>query len=135
VWPCSARSTPRRSSPPRRACTAWHRPHCRCGAAPPSLHHSRETFLPCRRAPPPRRSTGTQTPPGPRPHAWSYTGRSKRCPHPPPPRNRMLPPLPPQTRTLRRPCVERWPGLVTVTVPMLPWSVPLWMDDSTPSRQ
>jgi hypothetical protein len=30
---------------------------------------------------------------------------------------------------------ERWPELVTVTVPMLPWSVPLWMDDSTPSRQ
>jgi hypothetical protein len=81
------------------------------------------------------RGTGTRTPPGPHPHARSHTGRSKRRPRPPPPRNCRLLSPPPWTRTLRRPCAERWPGLVTVIVLMLPWSVPLWVDDSMPSRQ
>jgi hypothetical protein len=79
------------------------------------------------------RGVGTQTPPGSRPRARSHTDRSKQRPRPPPPLNRTL--TPPRTRTLQRPCVERWPGLVTVLMPMLSWSVPLWMDDSTPSRQ
>jgi hypothetical protein len=68
---------------------------------------------------------------GPRPCTQSLIGRSKWCPRPPPPQNRTLLP-PPRTRTLRRPYAERWLRLVIVTVSMLPWSVPLWMDDSTP---
>jgi hypothetical protein len=44
VWPCSAQGTPRRSSPPRRACTARRGPHHHRGATPPSLHRARKTF-------------------------------------------------------------------------------------------
>jgi hypothetical protein len=52
--PCSAQGPPCRSSSPQHACTTRRGPHHHRRATPPSLHLSRETFPPSRRAPPPR---------------------------------------------------------------------------------
>jgi hypothetical protein len=70
-----------------------------------------------------------------RPRVRSRTGRSTRCPASVQSTNHMLPLSSPQMRTLWRPCTERWLGLVAVTAPMFPWSVPSWMDDSRRQRQ
>jgi hypothetical protein len=90
VRPCSARGTPRQSSPPWHACTTRRRPRCHCRAAPPSLHRSRETFPPSPRVLHLRGAAPGHGHLSARPCVRSRTDRSKRHPHPPPPRNHTL---------------------------------------------
>jgi hypothetical protein len=96
-------------------------PTTTAGATPPSLHLSRETFPPSRRAPPPR--------------AWHRASSMHAEPH----RSKQVASTPSAAAEPHSPAAtadedaaERWLRLVIVTVSMLPWSVPLWMDDSTP---
>uniref|UniRef100_A0A8R7QQ09 Uncharacterized protein n=1 Tax=Triticum urartu TaxID=4572 RepID=A0A8R7QQ09_TRIUA len=126
------RTSPKLSTSARLQRVARRRPPPRSRA---SRHLSTVTLPACSASRDRHRETDTSRAPSTRvaPH-WTKdadpTPSAAASPHRV---NTTAPPPPPRTTTLRRPSAERFPGLVTVTLPRLPWSVPSWMSVSTPS--